>query len=51
MDILEELIKNWIIWDKVKMTSVVDKTGKVKLRWFKHAKKRCGYALIKRHER
>lgn len=44
-------IRNKDIRDKVGVASMVDKTRKVRLRWFGHVKRKCVDAPVRRCER
>ncbi|XP_075077208.1 uncharacterized protein LOC142163951 [Nicotiana tabacum] len=41
MDAWKDMIKNEVIRDKVRVACVADKIGELRLRWFRHVKRRC----------
>nr|XP_009629765.1 uncharacterized protein LOC104119869 [Nicotiana tomentosiformis] len=44
-------IRNKVSWDKVDVAPVEDKMAEVRLRWFRHVKKKSAEALVRRCER
>nr|XP_016453235.1 PREDICTED: uncharacterized protein LOC107777663 [Nicotiana tabacum] len=48
---LKDRIRNKVSWDKVDVAPVEDKMAEVRLRWFRHVKKKSAEALVRRCER